>query len=77
MNVKTIYQKLKPSLKKTLDESARNYDSAKKLKYKLMSSSLYHELTLSEISSLMCYTDVYTYEADSSDILYGKIFLNK
>jgi len=77
MNVKTIYQKLKPSLKKTLDESARNYDSAKKLKYKLMSSSLYHELTLSEISSLMCYTDVYTYQTDSSDILYGKIFLNK
>ena len=77
MNVKTIYQKLKPNLKKTLDESARNYDSAKKLKYKLMSSSLYHELTLHEISSLMCYTDVYTYETDSSDLLYGKIFLNK
>ena len=77
MNVKTIYQKLKPNLKKTLDESARNYDSAKKLKYKLMSSSLYHELTLSEISSLMCYADVYTYEADSADVLYGKVFLDK
>ena len=74
---KTIYQRLKPNLKKTLDESARSYDSAKRLKYKLMSSALYHELTLSEISSLMCYADVYTYEADSSDVLYGKIFLNK
>ena len=74
---KTIYQKLKPNVKETLNESARQYDSAKKLKYKLMSSSLYHELTLSEISSLMCYTDVYTYQTDSSDILYGKIFLNK
>jgi hypothetical protein len=42
-----------------------------------MSSSLYHELTLSEISSLMCYADVYTYEADSADVLYGKIFLDK
>ena len=77
MNVKTIYQKLKPNLKKTLDESARQYDSAKRLKYKLMSSSLYHELTLAEVSSLMCYADVYTYEADSQDVLYGKIFLNK
>ena len=74
---KTIYQRLKPKLKKTLDESARSYDSAKRLKYKLMSSSLYHELTLSEISSLLCYADVYTYEADSADVLYGKIFLNK
>ena len=74
---KTIYQRLKPNLKKTLDESARNYDSAKRLKYKLMSSSLYHELTLSEVSSLMCYADVYTHEADGQDVLYGKIFLNK
>ena len=77
MNVKTIYQRLKPTIKTTLNESARQYDSAKKLKYKLMSSSLYHELTLSEISSLMCYADVYTHEADGQDVLYGKIFLNK
>ena len=74
---KTIYQRLKPKLKKTLNESAKNYDSAKRLKYKLMSSSLYHELTLSEVSSLMCYADVYTHEADGQDVLYGKIFLNK
>ena len=74
---KTIYQRLKPKLKKTLDESARSYDSAKRLKYKLMSSALYHELTVSDISSLMCYADVYTSEADGQDILYGKIFFNK
>ena len=74
---KTIYQKLKPAIKITLNESARNYDSAKRLKYKLMSSTLYHELTLAEVSSLMCYADVYTYEADSQDVLYGKIFLDK
>lgn len=73
---KTIYQKLKPAIKITLNESARNYDSAKRLKYKLMSSTLYHELTLAEVSSLMCYADVYTYEANSADVLYGKIFLN-
>ena len=73
---KTIYQKLKPAIKITLNESARNYDSAKRLKYKLMSSTLYHELTLAEVSSLMCYADVYTYEANSTDVLYGKIFLN-
>ena len=75
--IKTIYQRLKPTIKTTLNESARQYDSAKKLKYKLMSSSLYHELTLSEISALMCYADVYTYETDSADVLYGKIFLDK
>ena len=75
--IKTIYQRLKPNVKTTLNESARNYSSAKKLKYKLMGSSLYHELTLAEISSLMTYADLYTSEANSQDILYGKIFLNK
>ena len=75
--IKTIYQKLKPNVKAALNKSARNYDSAKKLKYKLMSSSLYHELTLAEISSLMCYANLYTYEANSADVLYGKIFLDK
>ena len=74
---KTIYQRLKPAIKITLNDSARQYDSAKRLKYKLMSSTLYHELTLSEVSSLMCYVDVYTSEADGQDILYGKIFLDK
>ena len=77
MNVKTIYQRLKPSIKLTLNESARQYDSAKKLKYKLMSSSLYHELTLNDISSLMTYADLYSSETNGQDVLYGKIFLDK
>lgn len=75
--IKTIYQRLKPNLKKTLDESARSYDSAKRLKYKLMSSSLYHELTINDISSLMTYADVYTSEVEPGEILYGTKFLNK
>ena len=75
--IKTIYQRLKPNVKATLNESARNYNSAKKLKYKLMSSSLYHELTINDISSLMTYADLYSSEANSQDVLYGKIFLDK
>ncbi len=75
--IKTIYQKLKPNVKAALNKSARNYDSAKKLKYKLMSSSLYHELTINDISSLMTYADVYTSEVEPGEILYGTKFLNK
>ena len=68
---KTIYQKLKPAIKITLNESARNYDSAKRLKYRLMSSTMWHELTISEISSLMTYASLYTHEISASDIMYG------
>jgi len=69
--LKTIYDLLQPNIKSELQASARKYDSAKRLKYKLMSSTLWYELSLSEISSLMSYADLYTHEVTSSDILYG------
>ena len=49
----------------------KSYDSAKRLKYKLMSKTLWHELTLGDVSSLMTYCGVYTHEVTSSDIMYG------
>jgi len=75
--LKTIYQMLEPTLKKALDNSAREYDSAKRLKYTLMGSTLWHELTLDDVSSIISFTGLYTYELTSSDIMYGSRFLKK
>ena len=55
MKLKSIYQRLVEPIKSELQASARQYDSAKRLKYKLMSSTMWHELTISEINSLMTY----------------------
>ena len=71
MKLKSIYQRLVEPIKSELQASARQYDSAKRLKYKLMSSTIWHELTISEISSLMTYSSLYTHEISASDIMYG------
>ena len=71
MKLKSIYQRLVEPIKSELQASARQYDSAKRLKYKLMSSTMWHELTISDISSLMTYSSLYAHEIPSSDIMYG------
>lgn len=75
--IKTVYQQLKPDLKSALQESARNYSSAKRLKYKLMSTNLWHQLTIDEVSDIINYTGLYTYKLKPYDIMYGDKFLIK
>ena len=69
--IKSIYDLLQPKLKAELQASARKYDSAKRLKYKLMSSTLWHELSLRDISDLMSYSGLYTSDVTAKDIMYG------
>jgi hypothetical protein len=71
---KSIYDLLQPGLKSELQASARKYDSAKRLKYKLMSSTLWQDLSLSDISALMTYSGLYTHQITAHDILYGGRF---
>ena len=69
--LKTLYDLMQPSLKSKLQDSARKYDSAKRLKYKLMSSTLWHDLSLRDISDLMSYSGLYTSDVTAKDIMYG------
>ena len=72
--IKSIYDLLRPRIKSELQASAKKYDGAKRLKYQLMSSTLWHDLSLSDISSLMTYSGLYTHEVTAHDILYGGKF---
>ena len=69
--LKTIYDLLQPNIKSELQASARQYSSAKRLKYRLMSSTTWYELSISDISSLMSYAGLYTHEVTASDVMYG------
>ena len=71
MKLKSIYQRLVEPVRSELQASARQYDSAKRLKYKLMSSTTWYELSVSDISSLMTYSGLYAHELSSSDVMYG------
>ena len=72
--IKSIYDLLQPRIKTELQTSAKKYDRARRLKYKLMSSTLWHDLSLSDISSLMTYSGIYTHEVTAHDIMYGGKF---
>ena len=69
--IKSIYDLLQPKLKSELQDSARKYDSAKRLKYKLMSSTLWSELSLADICDILTYSDLYTSDVTAKDIMYG------
>ena len=69
--IKTIYDLLQPKLKSELQASAKKYDSAKRLKYKLMSSTLWHDLSISDISDLLSYSGLYTSDVTAKDVMYG------
>ena len=73
--MKSIYDLLQPGIKSELKDSARKYDSAKRLKYKLMSSTLWHDLSLADISDLMSYSGLYTSDVTAKDVIYGDKFL--
>ena len=72
---KTVYDNLLPDVKSALQASARKYDSAKRLKYKLMSSTLWHDLSISDISDLLSYSGLYTADVTAKDVIYGSRFL--
>jgi hypothetical protein len=74
---KTIYDKLLPEVKISLRTSAKKYEFAKRLKYKLMSETIWSDLTISDICDLCSYSNLYTYQLGSYDIMYGDKFIQK
>ena len=75
--IKTIYDNLKPEFKAELNANARKYSSAKRLKYTLMSKTIWQDLTIGEISSMTTYCDIYTHKLSASDVIYGNQILKE
>ena len=51
--MKTIYELLKPELKSELQASAKKYSTAKRLKYVLMSTTIWQNLTVDQVNDLL------------------------
>ena len=75
--IKTVYDKLLPDVKTSLQASARKYGSAKRLKYTLMSKTMWNELTIDEMKDLLTYGDVTSYKLDWLGFMYGENILVK
>ncbi len=77
MKIKTIYDRLKPGFKSSLQKNARTYDSAKRLKYVLMYKTSWYDLTISQLSDISVYCDVKTYNLSAQDLIYGDSIISK
>ncbi len=77
MKIKTIYDRLKPGFKSSLQKNARKYNSAKRLKYTLMSQTSWYDLTVSQVSEISVYCDIPTYKLSAQDLMYGNSIINK
>ena len=77
MKLKTIYDRLEPGFKSSLQKNARKYSSAKRLKYTLMSKTSWYDLTISDISDMTVYCNMQTYKLSATDVMYGNNIINK
>ncbi len=77
MRLKTIYDRLEPGFKSSLQKNARKYSSAKRLKYTLMSKTSWYDLTISDISDMTVFCNMQTYKLSATDVMYGNSIIIK
>ena len=70
--IKSVYDNLLPDVKLSLQASARKYNSAKRLKYTLMSKLMWSELTIDEVRDVVTYGDLNSWELDCYSFMYGQ-----
>jgi len=58
MRIKSIYDRLLPDVKASLQQNARKFRTAKRLKYTLMSHIIWSDLTVENVRNLYTYTDI-------------------
>ena len=75
--IKTVYDNLLPDVKKALQNSARKYSSAKRLKYTLMSKTMWYELTIDDIRDLISYSELNSWELEAYSFMYGDNIIKK
>ena len=74
---KSVYDKLLPDVKSALQASARKYSTAKRLKYTLMSKTMWYQLTIDEMRELLTYGDITSYKLESWSFMYGDDIIDR
>jgi len=72
-----IYEQLKQEYKDKLESSCAKYSTASRLKYVLLSKTLWYELTIDQVKDIVTYTNESNLTMSAYDFLYGDKFLIK
>ena len=70
-----IYEQLKQEYKDKLEVSTAKYSSAKRLKYVLLSTDWWSDLTIGNIKDFLTYVDENSGTVSSYDFMYGQKFI--
>ena len=69
--MQNLYKQLKPQFRKKLNENCRKYESVNRIKYMLMSKTLWQELSIANIKDLVLWADLDTRKLTIDGMLYG------
>ena len=77
MNRITLYQRLKPEIKNQLKLEAENYSTSIKCIFdELKTKTRYNELTIDQVRTIHVFTNLYTCNLTTTQILFGEHIFN-
>lgn len=73
--MQNLFQRLKPSVKRELKVSAEKYSTVNSSLIPLLkNTTFYDDLTISNVKSLMCFSNICTSQISPWDFKYGDAF---
>tara|TARA_R100000329_G_scaffold47999_2_gene44545 strand:- start:355 stop:582 length:228 start_codon:yes stop_codon:yes gene_type:complete len=69
--MQNLYKQLKPKFRKALNENCKKYESVSRIKYMLMSKTLWQELSIANIKDLVLWANLDTRKLTIDGMLYG------
>ena len=69
--MENLYKQLKPKFRKALNENCKKYESVNRIKYTLMSKTLWQELSIANIKDLVLWANLDTRKLTIDGMLYG------
>jgi hypothetical protein len=75
--MENLYKQLKPKFRKALNENCKKYESVNRIKYTLMSKTLWQELSIANIKDLVLWADLDTRKLTIDGMLYGDEIIKK
>ena len=75
--MENLYKQLKPKFRKALNENCKKYESVSRIKYMLMSKTLWQELSIANIKDLVLWANLDTRKLTIDGMLYGDEIIKK
>lgn len=75
--MQNLYKQLKPKFRKALNENCKKYESVSRIKYNLMSKTLWQDLSITDVKDLVLWANLDTRKLTIDGMLYGDEIIKK